>query len=172
MVNGPAIQWPTIRGGKTSGVLSVYASVDRSGKVREVWPLNSDNPSLDDSVRDQVRSWQFKTASVQGAPVQFQTILTFAFHTDVANPVPLLSNEDARKLATHIVEAKIPPGTSVVIRVSVDESGKITGTINPTDAETQLFMAAYTAVSQWHFPPYLKDGKPDRFNADVRFIGK
>ena len=169
LVNGPDIQWPTVRGGKTAGVLSLYVSVDRSGKVREVWPLNSGNPSLDDSARDQVKAWQFRTATINEVPVQFETILTFAFDTTVANPVVVLSSEEARKLATKIVEAKISPGTSVTVRVSVDETGKVLGVSNPANADTKIFLAAYTALRQWQFQPYLKNGKPDRFDANVTF---
>jgi TonB family protein len=172
LVSSPEIKWPTVRGGKTSGVLSVYVSVDRSGKVREVWPLNSDNPSLDDAARDQMQSWQFKPATFHGVPVQFETIWTLAFNADIANPVPLLSNEEARKFATKIVEAQLPPGASVTVRISVDAQGKIMGATNPTNAEAQLFMKGYSAARQWQFPPYLKDGEPDRFNAEIVFTGK
>jgi hypothetical protein len=35
----PDILWPSVRSGSTSGVLSMYISVDRSGHVREAWPL-------------------------------------------------------------------------------------------------------------------------------------
>jgi hypothetical protein len=80
-LNTPDIRWPSVSGGKTSGVLSLLVCVDRTGRVRDVWPLNSDNPSLDDSVREQVRKWLFRSASVGGVPVQFETILTFAFQT-------------------------------------------------------------------------------------------
>jgi len=55
----PAIRWPTVRSGKTSGVVNLYVGVDRKGQVREVWPLNSDNPTLDDAARVQVRTWKF-----------------------------------------------------------------------------------------------------------------
>jgi len=47
----PAIVWPTVREGNTSGVLSLYISTDRSGIVREAWPLASANPALMDAAR-------------------------------------------------------------------------------------------------------------------------
>lgn len=80
-LNTPDIQWPTVTSGKTSGVLSLFVSVDRSGRVREVWPLNSDNPNLNDSARKQVMKWLFQSATVDGTPAQFETILTFSFQT-------------------------------------------------------------------------------------------
>src|SRR6478736_2245040 len=45
-LNTPALVWPTVREGKTEGVMSVYVSVDRTGHVREAWPLASNNPEL------------------------------------------------------------------------------------------------------------------------------
>ncbi|MGA2689602.1 MAG: hypothetical protein ABSE85_16180 [Candidatus Korobacteraceae bacterium] len=172
-LNTPAIQWPKVRSGKTSGVLSIYISADKSGRVREAWPLNSDNAGLDDSVRDQVKNWQFKTVAVEGVPVQLETVLTFAFDTKVANPVPLLTNEEARALATKIVEAQcLPEGASVTISVGVDEKGKIIGIGNPNNLDSQLFMPAFAALNQWQFRPYVKDGKVDRFTADITFVGK
>src|ERR1700722_6135295 len=32
-----------------------------------------------------------------------------------------------------------------------------------------LFMVAYPALRQWRFRPYLGDGKPDLFGADIIF---
>ncbi|PYP83980.1 MAG: hypothetical protein DMG65_23355 [Candidatus Angelobacter sp. Gp1-AA117] len=98
--NTPEIVWPAVRAGKTSGVLAVYISVDRSGHVQEVWPLNSDNPALNDAARRQVSQWQFQPY-VNGVPMQMQSVLTFAFTTRIDNPYPLLDNAQARKLAIH-----------------------------------------------------------------------
>lgn len=77
------IQWPTIRDGKPSGVLSLYVCIDRSGKVREIYALNSDNPYMSDAARDSVMKWQFKPAASKGAPVQIESILTFAYETRI-----------------------------------------------------------------------------------------
>jgi hypothetical protein len=33
-------------------------------------------------------------------------------------------------------------------------------------------MAAFAALDQWYFRPYVKDGKVDRFTADITFVGK
>jgi hypothetical protein len=135
--------------------------------------LNSDNPQLDDGAREQVMKWQFKPASMNGTVVQLETILTFAFDTEVKNPLPLLSNDEARKLATNIVEAVFPndapKGTEVKLRVSVDASSAIIGVQNVYQLSDPIFSAAYRAVNQWHFQPHLRDGKPDGFLADIVF---
>jgi Gram-negative bacterial TonB protein C-terminal len=169
----PDIVWPSVRSGKTSGVLSMYISVDRSGHVREAWPLNSDNAGLDDAAREQVMKWTFKPAKMHDVPVQVETLLTFAFNSKVGNSIPILSDAEARKLATNVVEPKFPPGsakgTEVKVQIGVSLDGSVNGVGNPYNVPTPLFMAAYGAVRQWHFRPYIRDSKPDLFGADIVF---
>src|SRR5262249_21729527 len=140
------IVWPTVRSGKTSGVLSLYVSIDTSGRVRETFPLNSDNAGLVDDARKQVEQWRFKPWNVNGTPYQVESLLTFAFSTKIDNPVPVLTDAEVRKLATHIVEPRFPPGaapsgTALKIRVAVDANGKLMGVENPYKAPSSLFMA-------------------------------
>jgi hypothetical protein len=169
----PDISWPPVRSGKTSGVLSMFISVDRDGHVRETWPLNSDNAGLEDQAREQVMKWQFKPAKIHDVPVQTETVLTFAFNTKIGDPISILSDADARKLALNIIEPTFPPGTAkgteVKVQAGVSANGEVNGVSNPYNVPTPLFMAAYSAVRQWHFRPYLRDGKPDVFGADIIF---
>jgi hypothetical protein len=74
-----------------------------------------------------------------------------------------LSNEEARKLATDIKEPNFPAGsapngTKIEVQISVDDDGKLLG-VNNTKNLGSTFGPAYTAVSQWKFQPYFKDGK-------------
>jgi len=169
----PDVLWPTVRSGKTSGVLSMYISVDRSGHVRETWPLNSDNAGLEDPAREQIMKWQFTPAKTQDIPVQVETVITLVFNTMIGDPIPILSDEAARKLATNIVEPVFPPGsaqgTEVKVQIGVSLDGTVNGAGNPYNVPGPLFMAAYGAVRQWHFRPYLRGGKPDLFGADIIF---
>ncbi len=169
----PKVAWPTVRSGKTSGVLSMYVSVDRTGRVREAWPLNSDNAGLDDPAREQVRKWKLKPAVSGGVPVQVDSVLTLAFDTKIANSIPVLSDQQARELASNIVEAVAPsgtpPGTKFTISVSVDANGKMIGAGNPDNLPSPLFLAAYRALRQWRFRPYVHDGQPDAFQASITF---
>jgi len=170
----PAIRWPTVRSGKTSGVLSLYVGVDRKGQVREVWPLNSDNPALNDAARAQVRTWKFKPAAVQGAPVQVESILTIAFESIINDAVHVLTNEEARHLAEHVVEPRFKPGvvskgTEITLRVSVAPDGIVRRTSNPNNLDSALFLAGVNAARQWKFRPYLREGKPDSFEANLTF---
>ena len=81
MTVSPTMQWSSVRDGKTSGVLSIYVCIDRSGHVRETYALNSDHPVMSDDARQQIMKWQFKPAGVNGTPVQVEGILTFAYET-------------------------------------------------------------------------------------------
>jgi hypothetical protein len=172
-VNTPAIVWPTVREGKTDGVMSVYISVDRTGQVREVWPLVSNNPALNDAVREQLLRWQYKPYD-NGGPSQMEAVLTFAFSTRIENPIPVLSDAEARKLATRVVEAVIPPGkarseTRFALRISVDEAGRLQAVQNQNKVAPALYTAGAAALKQWRFRPYINNGKPDRFYADISF---
>jgi outer membrane biosynthesis protein TonB len=172
-VNTPAIIWPPVREGKTEGIMSVYVSVDRSGRVREVWPLVSNNPELNEPVREQLLRWQYKPYN-NGGPLQMEAVLTFAFATRIENPVPVLSDAQARKLATRIVEAVVPPGkarkgTRFSLRISVDEGGKAQTVENKNKVAPALYKAGVAALKQWQFRPYMNNGKPDRFYAEITF---
>ena len=169
----PDVLWPPVRSGKTSGVLSMYVSVDRSGRLREAWPLNSDNAGLDDAAREQVLKWQFRPAKVDGVPIQVETVLTFAFNTRIGDQIPILSDEEARRLASHVVEPVFPAGsakgTEVKVQIGVALDGSVNGAGNPYNVPAPLFLAAANALRQWHFRPYLRGGKRDLFGADIVF---
>jgi hypothetical protein len=80
----PAMVWPAVKSGKTSGLLSMYISVDRQGRVREAYPLNADNAGLQDAARDQLLKWKLKAMVVKGVPVQAESGMTFRFNTKLA----------------------------------------------------------------------------------------
>ena len=79
------ITWPPVQSGKTTGLVSMYISVDRDGRVREAYPLNSDNAGLQDAVRDQLLKWRLKPMVANGRPVQVESALSFRFETKLAS---------------------------------------------------------------------------------------
>ena len=171
--NTPDILWPTVRSGQTKGVLSVFVSIDREGHIREAWPLGSDNAGLEDPAREQVKKWQLKTAMKNGVPIQVESVLTFRFDTRIADPIPTLSNEEGRKLATNVVEPDFPPGTpkgaELKVQVGISPDGTMSGVANPYNVPTPQFAAAYRALTKWQFRPCMRDGKPDACSADIIF---
>lgn len=90
----PAIVWPAVKSGKTSGVLSMYISVDRQGAVREAYPLNADNAGLQDAAREQLLKWKLKAMVVKGVPVQAESGVTFRFETKLAGNAAALPSQD------------------------------------------------------------------------------
>jgi outer membrane biosynthesis protein TonB len=172
-IDTPEPKWPDVREGKTSGTASVYISVDRSGHVREVWPLSSDNPEITSALQEQLKHWQFKPY-VNGVPMQMEAVFAFAFTSHQGPPIPVLNNAEARKLAKKIVEPKVAaksaaPGTTFGVRVRVDEQGRAVAVVNVKKVKPALYDAAVKVLRQWEFNPYVKDGKPDRFDADLIF---
>ncbi len=105
----PAIAWPGVKSGKTSGVLSMYISVDREGAVREAYPLNADNTGLQDAAREQLLKWKLKAMVVKGVHVQAESGMTFRFDTKLAGnraaptsqDLSAPANSDALRSATH-----------------------------------------------------------------------
>lgn len=171
------VAWPEVGGGLTKGLCAVYLSADRAGHVREVWPGGCDNPGLQDPLRDAIKNWQLQPSNVNGVPVQVEGLVGFRFETKVAtggDPTPVLSDAQARALATYVIEPHFPfgsleKGTAVEVRVSVDETGKVAGVGNTQKLNTDVFLAIYEALEQWRFRPYMKDGKPQYFHAHITF---
>lgn len=174
-IDTPEPKWPAVREGKTTGTASVYVSVDRSGHLREVWPLSTDNPEITSALQEQLKSWRFKPY-VNGVPMQMEAVFAFGFVTQQGPPIPRLDNAEARKLAKHLVEPNIPvkaaKAGTFMVRVRVDEEGRTVSVTNLNHVKPVLYQAAAKALRQWEFKPYVKDGKPDRFDADLVFKGR
>jgi len=109
---------------------------------------------------------------MNNGPSQMEAVLTFAFTTRIENPIPVLTNAEARKLATRIVPPAIAPGkaakgTKFTLRISVDETGTVKDVQNPEKVQAMLWQAGSAALKKWRFKPYMNHGKPDRFYADI-----
>lgn len=174
LLNSPEIAWNPVHDGKPSGVLSMMVYVDKEGRVRETWPLDSDNPFLQAQARQEIAKWRFKPMERDGAPVQMEALLTLPFLTTVVDPIPLLADAEARKMAINKVDptfpkTKIPKGTKFIVRAVVDEHGYVARVENPNQVDAGLFNGAESALAMWLFKPYKVNGKLTRFNADVTF---
>lgn len=176
VIGSTEIDWPSVGSGLAAGGCAVYISADRTGTIREVWPSGCDNAGLQDPLREAVKKWHLKPATSNGSPVQIEALLGFTFHTtmDGLKGLPELSDAEARQLATQVVEPVFPHGTvpsglEITVQIAVDETGKLTGVNNTHNFEARIFLAANAALRKWIFRPYIKDGKPQYFHANIVF---
>lgn len=87
---------------------------------------------------------------------------------------PVMSNREARKAATTIVEPTVPPGlhpAEFSVRVAVDADGTVKSVSNPKSLPEPLFRAAAEAARKWIFAADRPKGKPHSFEADITFHG-
>jgi hypothetical protein len=172
----PPIQWPTVRSGNVEGQLAMYIATDSEGRVREAWPLNSDNAGLEDAARPQVMQWKLKPAvDGNGHPVQVDGGLGFHFSTKIENPLPVMTGADIDKVVSGCMYHPIlPQGTapgakSPTIRASVNEDGKLTGESFLNGASLETMQRAGFSLDQCHFKPWAVNGKATYYFVDFVF---
>jgi len=166
------IIWPQVlEDQKTTGTTSYYLSLDRTGRVREVLPLTVSIERADDSARRQLMHWKFNPPTKEGIPVQAEGILTFNYDTRAYGPKAILTDDQARKLASAIVEPEFPSGspsgTTCNVRIAVDEDGLVIEQIAIEGG--QLALACMKAIGKWHFSPIMEDGQPRPYRAELTF---
>jgi TonB family protein len=191
----PPITWPTVHSGNTTGVLSMYISVDREGRVREAYPLNSDNAGLQDAARDQLLRWTLKPITVGGKSVQAQAALSFHFDTTLA-PNSQQPKTDA-STATASPDAVASPGGAhptgfvqgflvsktipnypadarkkhiqgkVVLEIIIDASGVPRDIHMVSSPDQALTDSAIEAVTQWRYEPSRLNGIPVSLKSTV-----
>lgn len=172
--NPARISWQPVHDGKSSGNFSLMIYVDDQGNVREMWPLNSDNPLAQKQGMTAVKLWKFKPPQQDGVATQMEALLTFHFDTTLEPGVSVLSDREARKLAIskpepHFLQTKFPKGTEFTVRIVVDEHGRLADVENFHNIDTGLFVSAEAALRMWLFTPQIVNHKPERFTADITF---
>jgi hypothetical protein len=155
---------------QTQGETSYYLSLDRSGQVREVFPLSVAIERADDSARRQIMHWKFKPLVKDGIPVQAEAVLNFHFNTRSFGPAEFLTDAEVRKLATNVVEPIYPagavPGSTFSIRIAVDAEGDVIESM-AVGGTRELSRPCSQAIGKWHFSPILEDGKPRPYRAQI-----
>lgn len=95
--------------------------------------------------------------------------------TDLAgeNEAVILSSKGAEKRLVHRVEPAYPPEVrsqgmegTVVLKTMVNESGTVEG-VRLIEGNPALADPAISAVKQWRYKPYVRDGKAKRFETIV-----
>ncbi len=167
------IIWPQVLDGAVTGAATFYVSLDTTGKVREVHPLQTANERSNDSAIRQIMRWRFNPARMDGTPVQSEGILTFILNTRAWGPKDTLDDASVRKLASNVVEpiiapGKYPPGTEYKLWIAVDTDGIVIEKI-AAGGPPDLFGTCDNALKQWHFSPLMENGEPRPYRALVVF---
>ena len=189
------INWPAVHSGNTTGLLSMYISVDREGRVREAYPLNSDNAGLQDVARDQLLKWRLKPIALGGRPVQAQAALSFHFDTALASSSeqpkkdastatapPNTTTSPAVAQATGFVKGSLVSQTipnypdearkkhiqgKVVLEITIDASGVPRDIRMVSSPDQALTDSAIEAVTQWRYEPSRLNGLPVSLKSTV-----
>jgi hypothetical protein len=172
LVGSPSIIWPQPLDGAEKGPASFFVSVDTTGQVREVQQLYTVNERTNDSAKNQLIRWRFKTFAVDGKQMQTSGVLRFTLNTREFGPHTPLTDADARKLVADPLNPKIEgdapaPGTTYILWAAVDSDGHVIE-IMAGDGPHELFIPCMKAVQSWHFPPTV-DGAAVPFRANLVF---
>jgi Gram-negative bacterial TonB protein C-terminal len=73
------VTWPPLKDGPLEGLMTTSIVVDRSGKVREIGTIVTDNNAMSDAARQIVGAMQFKPYLQDGVPVQVVSRITMPF---------------------------------------------------------------------------------------------
>lgn len=163
----------------------MYLSIDRNGRIREVYPLNSDNAGLQDSARDQLMKWQLKPAVSNGERVQTEAAITVAFSTKLdqspqvdsgSSAVPTTAAPDkiiriSSGIAQSLLLKSYPPvhpseakarhlSGTVAMTAIISKNGTVSSLTPASSPDPLLTDAAMAAVKQWVYRPYLLNGSP------------
>ena len=73
--------WPPVKDGPLEGVMTTDVVLDRSGRVREIGTIVTDNNAMSDTARKIIGTMQFSPYLQDGAPVQVVSRITMSFKT-------------------------------------------------------------------------------------------
>ncbi len=170
----PAIEWPPVREGRTEGYMIVYARTDRTGQVREAAKHNSDQPGLENFGIEQALRYKFKPLIVNGVAEQMEMPLVLHFSSHLEDPLPILTVAEMKQQAGSCDFGTLPPGTPpgtvVRVRVSVNETGRVTGISPLGHGNFTGLGGAMEAIRACQFQPYRKDGKVTYYKGDINLM--
>ena len=117
LLSDDKVEWPPVKDGPLAGTLTTEVVVDRSGKVRQIGTIVSNNPSLSDAARQAIAAMQFKPYIENGVPVQVVSRITMGFKT--VRPAGVENFESARTYFEKGRQASFPAagnGSPYVLR--------------------------------------------------------
>ena len=165
------VHWPPVREGRVDGYLIVHAITDRTGKVREASPYNSDdNQELAPFVRQVALQYSFKPLLINGVPEQMEMPLVLHFTTTHGQSIPALDDAASRKLITHCdlpheIADAASAGQQIEIVFSVHEDGRME-TVGSSDRKIPVLIL-FRRFQGCKFGIYSQDGRPTKYYAHI-----
>jgi len=104
------VVWPPLPNGPLEGVLTTEVVVDRTGKVRDVGTIVTDNPGLNEEAGKAIAAMQFKPYLQNGVPVQVVSRITMPFKT--VRPTGVETFDSARNYFEHGRHVSFPAAGS------------------------------------------------------------
>jgi hypothetical protein len=156
------VHWPTVRDGRLDGNILLHVVTDRTGRVREAAPYESDNEALRLYARDLVFRYQFKPLVVDGAPVQMEMPLVVHYKTNIGDAIPQVDDAWLRAnvhcALPDTVKRPLSAGKQVDITLRINAAGKLVG-IQGADRE----LASSLMGSRCKFPTVTQGDKPSEY---------
>ena len=183
--SSPAVEFPPeLSAFEITDSVAVEVIVSPDGKVKKAKAVSGKSNLLKESVEEKVKKWKFEPYLVNGTPVPVRTEITFNFNNtldhyhDPSNDLPVhLDRKTAQALVAKRVNPEYPSLArlahivgAVELRVIVGEDGHVHA-LHIITGHPLLATAAYNAVRQWEFKPYVENGKtlPVDTNLTVTF---
>ncbi len=88
------VSWPPLQDGPLEGHVTTIVVIDREGKVREIEPVISDNPGVNETAERAITAMRFTPFLAGGVPAQAMSQITIAFKT--VRPAGVETFESAR----------------------------------------------------------------------------
>jgi hypothetical protein len=117
--------WPPLQDGPLEGKVSTKVVIDREGKAREIGPVVSDNPALNEAARQLFAAMRFNPFLLNGVSVQVISQVTVPFKT--VRPSGTESFESARTYFERGRQVGFPAagsGTPYTLRAEFTTKGR------------------------------------------------
>lgn len=164
--------------------VAIEMIVSPEGTVKKAKAVSGKNEALKEAAEKTVRKWAFEPYLINGTPVPVRSQITVNFkntldqYRDPNGDVPVrLDQKTAQGLVAKRVEPEYPADArqghiqgAVELRVIVGEDSRVHA-LHIIKGHPMLAAAAYNAVRQWEFLPYVENGKtlPVDTNVTVTF---
>jgi hypothetical protein len=137
------LAWPALPDGPLEGAITTAIVVDRSGKVRDVGSILSDNPQLSETAGKAIAAMQFKPYLQDGIAVQVVSRITMAFKTTRPSGVETFdSAHDYFERGRHFSFPAADNGPPYVLRASFQAS-------SPSEIETGQYVDTWISDTEW-----------------------